>query len=101
MYNAKNQIFGEISPNDQRIFQEYVIVKSKLLKTVKSEVTFPGEGSFNAKNITGIRVTDQVPKGKGYATLSNGGPGMTFVTVNFKSSRGGKIDSILEIYAKN
>lgn len=93
--------WGYLSPTDTRLLYTFVTKKSSLLQVVTTEYPFPQPGQRNNRTITYIRVTDQMPRDKqGSATLTAGGIGFNSTTVRFKSSRGNKIDSILEVFVR-
>ncbi len=57
--------------------------------------------SLSWRTISGIKVTDQLREdARGDVALTAGGIGFNFVNVRFKSARGEKIESILEIYGR-
>ncbi len=86
--------------NDTRIHIQFVLKKSKIMRKVIEEVSV-NQTSLNWRTISGIKVTDQLKeKDRGDVALTAGGIGFNFVNVRFKSARGKKIESILEIYGR-
>ena len=94
----KDVIVGSRVPGDYLIGREFVQKDSKWLQVVKVTRTFSAAG--NAK-ITQVRLLDQNKNGKGAtATIQAGGPGSSYVTVQFKSERGHSINFITELYGR-
>ncbi|OXU19029.1 hypothetical protein TSAR_008851, partial [Trichomalopsis sarcophagae] len=66
--------------------------------SLKEKRTFSTDGTAK---ITLIKALDQKTNGNGaYVSLINGGPGQTFVTLEFKSQKGHGINFVVELYAK-
>lgn len=97
---AHSQVTTWGNTNDPRVLLRYIDKSSKFMQKVIEEVNIT-QSDINWRVITGIKVTDQLPeKKRGYAALNGGGVGMNFANIRFKSERGEKIQSILEIYAR-
>ncbi|XP_016842183.1 probable salivary secreted peptide [Nasonia vitripennis] len=83
---------------DKLFRREQVKVNSLLWTSLKERRTFSTDGTAK---ITLIKALDQKTNGNGaYVSLINGGPGQTFVTLEFKSQKGHGIDFVVELYAK-
>lgn len=94
----KDVIVGSRVYNDHLLQREFLKVPSKMLQVVKSRKTYTGD---NYSKITQVRLLDQNKNGNGAtAVVVNGGPGLSYVTVDFKSVRGHSIDFIIEIYGR-
>lgn len=94
---SMNVTWGIIDYRDRRMDTRQVKVSSTWLTTHTRNETF---GPYY-QNITWIRVTDRVLKNKGAsAVLSAGGPGRNVTSIRFKSQRGEKIDSFVEIFTR-
>jgi len=95
---SKNVIVGARFKHDHLLQREFEKEPSKLLQTVKIKKTYPGN---KRSRITQVKLLDQNKKGNGAtASIVNGGPGSTFVTVEFKSVKGHSVDYIVEIYGR-
>ncbi|KAG5684285.1 hypothetical protein PVAND_013521 [Polypedilum vanderplanki] len=94
-----NITWGHVGPYDILLHHEIVKKSSSFLQVVTLDVTYPQKYERNNRTISGIRITDQIPKGKGgYAQLYAGGPGFNHTTIHFKSQRGNSFNFILEIF---
>ncbi|XP_003423804.1 probable salivary secreted peptide [Nasonia vitripennis] len=94
----KDLIVGSRIPGDHLLQREFLKVPSKILQVVKERKTYTGD---NYSKITQVRLLDQNKNGNGAtAIIVNGGPGLSYVTVDFKSVRGHSIDFIIEIYGR-
>jgi hypothetical protein len=86
--------------NDTRIHIQFITKSSKIMQKVIEEINV-NQTSLNWRIISGVKVTDQLKeKNRGDVALTAGGIGFNFVNVRFKSARGEKIESILEIYGR-
>ena len=94
----KDVIVGARIPGDHMLQREFLKVPSKWLQVVKSRKTYMGD---NYSRITQVRLLDQNKNGNGAtATVAAGGPGSTYVTIDFKSTRGHSIDFVVEVYGR-
>ena len=96
--NPKNVIVGNRVPGDFLAGRDFVKKESKFMQVVKETKTFSVAGTGK---ITELRLLDQDKKGHGAAaTIQAGGPGSSYVTVQFKSERGHGISFIVELYGR-
>lgn len=96
---SKDVIVGSRQYGDYLVHRESVNKPSKWLQVVEADRTFSTD---RGEKITQLRLLDQDQKGDGAtATVTAGGPGLTYVTVHFKSTRGSSIDFVAELYGKN
>ncbi|XP_058796453.1 probable salivary secreted peptide [Phymastichus coffea] len=96
---SKNVISGSRQYGDFLTHREIIQKDSKWLQIIESYKTFVPN---NGEKITQVRLIDENQKGHGAtATIIAGGPGFTFVTLHYKSTRGNNIDFITEIYGRN
>ena len=96
--NPKDVIVGSRVPGDHLVGRDLVQKDSKWLQVVTATRTLSASG--NAK-ITEVRLLDQNKNGHGAtATVQAGGPGSSYVTVQFKSERGHSINFIAELYGR-
>lgn len=93
---SNDLIVGSRVAGDRLIEFKTVRVPSKILQIVSAKQTFSGD---RFSRFTEIRLLDQNKKGNGAtAKILGGGPGSSFVIVDFKSQRGHSIDFLVEIY---
>jgi hypothetical protein len=94
---SMNVTWGIVDYRDRILDARDIKKGSSWLQVNTMNVTF---GPYY-RNISWIRVTDRVPKNKGAtATLGFGGPGRNSTSIRFKSQRGEKIDSFVEIFTR-
>lgn len=98
--SCTNSTWGYISPYDVMIHHSIRKKSSAFLQIVSENVTFPFPNQRNNHTITAIRLTDQVPKGKGYAQIYAGGVGFNYTTIHLKSQRNQGYNFVLEIYGR-
>ncbi|XP_058796455.1 probable salivary secreted peptide [Phymastichus coffea] len=92
----KNVIIGSRQYGDLLTHREIIRKDSKWLQVIEVHKTFTTD---HGEKITQVRLIDQNQDGQGaIATVTVGGPGFTFVTVHFQSTRGKSIEFIAEIY---
>ncbi|XP_058796332.1 probable salivary secreted peptide [Phymastichus coffea] len=91
-------ILGSRLPGDHLLQREFIKIPSKIMQVVKHKQTFIGD---NYSKITQVKLLDQNKKSNGAtAAIVNGGPGLSYVGVDFKSKRGHSIDFIVELYGR-
>jgi len=91
-------IVGYRAPGDRLVLKEYIIKNSSWMKVQSIQKTF---NVSRYEHITMVEALDQKTNGNGaYASILNGGPGHSNVTMKFKSQRGHGINFIVNIYAR-
>lgn len=91
-------IVGSRQPGDRLSLTETVVKESKWMRKVIVEKTFPVPWP---STITQVEALDQKTNGNGaVASILQGGPGSSSVTIRFKSQRGHGINFRVEIYSR-
>jgi len=101
-YAASNKshhlIVGYRAPGDRLVLRENIVKNSGWMKVQVIEKTF---NVSRFERITMVEALDQKTNGNGaYASILNGGPGHSNVTMKFKSQRGHGINFIVNIYGR-
>ena len=95
---SNHLILGSRIPGDHLLERHLIVRESEWFRKVKENQIFNGDGH---SKITEIRALDQKTNGNGAtATVTSGGVGQDFVTINFKSKRGHGINFVVEIFGK-
>ncbi|CAL1674765.1 unnamed protein product [Lasius platythorax] len=91
-------IVGSRVPGDRLVIRQNIVKNSSWLKVQVIEQTF----NVSAREIlTLIQSLDQKTNGNGASvSLLKGGPGVSYVTLKFKSQRSHGINHIVELYAR-
>ncbi|XP_012535214.1 probable salivary secreted peptide [Monomorium pharaonis] len=97
-YESHNLIIGSRMPGDKLVFEENLVKSSSWMQIVKIERTFYVP---TGQRITMVEALDQKTNGNGaYASILNGGPGHSNVTMKFKSQRSHGINFVLRLYSR-
>ncbi|CAK9826229.1 Probable salivary secreted peptide [Anthophora retusa] len=95
---SHNLIIGYRLPGDRLVLSQNVVKPSAWMRVVTEEKTF---NVSKWERITMVRALDQKTNGNGaYASILNGGPGSSNVTIRFKSQRGHGINFVVELYSR-
>lgn len=95
---SHNLVLGYRLPGDRLVFKQSVVKNSSWMRIVTEEKTF---NTTRNERITLLQCLDQKTNGNGaYASVLQGGPGHSNVTVRFKSQRGHGINFVVEIYSR-
>ncbi|GAB1861889.1 Salivary secreted peptide [Camponotus japonicus] len=95
---SNHLIVGYRVPGDKLVLRQNIVKNSSWMKVVVIEKTF---NVSTWQRITLLQSLDQKTNGNGAtASLLNGGPGFSNVTLKFKSLRGHGINHIVEIYSR-
>ncbi|XP_011634876.1 probable salivary secreted peptide [Pogonomyrmex barbatus] len=95
---SHNLIVGGRLPGDRLVLRESVVKNSSWMKVQIVQKTF---NISKWERITMVEALDQKTNGNGaYASILNGGPGHSNVTLRFKSQRGHSVNFIVQLYAR-
>lgn len=95
---SHNLTVGGRLPGDRLVLRESVVKNSGWMKVQVVEKTF---NISKWERITMVEALDQKTNGNGaYASIMNGGPGHSNVTMKFKSQRGHGINFVVQIYSR-
>ena len=96
--NSHNLVVGYRLPGDRLVLRQSVIKNSSWMRVVVVEKSF---SVLEFDRITLLQALDQKTNGNGaYASILEGGPGNSNVTMRFKSQRGHGINFIVELYSR-
>ncbi|EFN73881.1 hypothetical protein EAG_09984 [Camponotus floridanus] len=91
-------VVGYRVPGDKLVLRQNIVKNSSWMKVIIIEKTF---NISTWQRITLVQSLDQKTNGNGAtASLLQGGPGFSNVTLRYKSVRGHSVNHILEIYAR-
>lgn len=101
-YAAENKshhmTIGSRMPGDRLVLKENIIKDSSWMRIVTVEKTY---NVSQYERITMVQALDQKTNGNGaYASMLNGGPGQSSVTIKLKSQRGHGINFVIEVYGR-
>ncbi|EFN76403.1 probable salivary secreted peptide [Harpegnathos saltator] len=101
-YAAANKshhlIVGYRMPGDRLVYKENIVKESSWMRVITVEKTF---NVTKYERITLLQALDQKTNGNGaHASILQGGPGHSNVTLKFKSERGHGINFVVELYAR-
>lgn len=95
---SHNLIVGSRMAGDRLSLKENIVKNSSWMQIVTVQKTFnvsPWE------RITQVQALDQKTNGNGaFASILNGGPGFSNVTLKFKSQRGHGINFVVQIFSR-
>ncbi|KAL6265350.1 hypothetical protein P5V15_002310 [Pogonomyrmex californicus] len=95
---SHNLIVGGRLPGDRLVLRESVVKNSGWMKVQIVQKTF---NISKWERITMVEALDQKTNGNGaHASILNGGPGHSNVTLRFKSLRGHGVNFIVQLYAR-
>ncbi|XP_076675820.1 putative salivary secreted peptide [Andrena cerasifolii] len=96
--SSHDLVVGYRLPGDRLVLRQSVIKNSSWMRVVVVEKSF-SISEFD--RITLLQALDQKTNGNGaYASILEGGPGHSNVTMRFKSQRGHGINFIVELYSR-
>ncbi|XP_011700837.1 PREDICTED: probable salivary secreted peptide [Wasmannia auropunctata] len=96
--NKQDLIIGNRVPNDRESLKENVVKKASWNNVQIVEKTYNVSAN---ERITMVAMLDQNTNRKGAkASVLQGGPGWSNVTVKFKSQRSERIDFIVQLYSR-
>ncbi|XP_053965330.1 probable salivary secreted peptide [Anastrepha ludens] len=96
---SHNLEMGARMPGDRHLTREVIYSKSAVLQKKTGDYTYEQKNVPKPATITYLKVQDQYTNGKGgYATLTSGGPGFSYVNIHFTSKRWRGYNFIIDIY---